>query len=166
MDRSRRASAVRAGGRRVRIRRADLESFLSAEPKPAREQPCVVLELERRGRRLEYVRVVGPFKSAEAAERWRDEHGVSESGDRRGVIVRSAPFDSHANIRSVSEYRFTLTEHDPERPWIVHSSERRTITLEDGQDFFAWAREHWPKPRWTVELDPWQLGQSFLGRSR
>jgi hypothetical protein len=24
-------------------------------------------------------------------------------------------------------------------------------------DFFAWAREHWPTPRWSVMVDPWEL---------
>jgi hypothetical protein len=23
-----------------------------------------------------------------------------------------------------------------------------------GSSFFAWAAEHWPAPRWSVELDP------------
>jgi len=55
------------------------------------------------------------------------------------------------------EYRFTITEHDPDRPWIVLSSEHRTIKLPDGREFFAWAREQWPAPRWSVVLDPWQF---------
>jgi hypothetical protein len=42
------------------------------------------------------------------------------------------------------EYRFTITEHDPERPWMVLSSEHRTIKLPDGRDFFAWAHDQWP----------------------
>jgi hypothetical protein len=44
-----------------------------------------------------------------------------------------------------------------ERPWIVVSSEHRTVTLEDRAAFFSYAHEHWPAPRWTVTLDPWQL---------
>jgi hypothetical protein len=43
----------------------------------------------------------------------------------------------------VREYGFTITEHNPDRPWIVISSEQRTIKLPDGRDFFAWAHEHW-----------------------
>jgi hypothetical protein len=54
-------------------------------------------------------------------------------------------------------FSFTVTEHDPERPWIVLGSERQTVTLDDGVDFFEWSSERWPRPRWTVELDPWQL---------
>jgi hypothetical protein len=63
----------------------------------------------------------------------------------------------------VREYGFTITEHDPDRPWLVLGSEHRTIKLPDGQDFFGWAREGWPSPRWSVELDPWQLGPAWPG---
>jgi hypothetical protein len=52
-------------------------------------------------------------------------------------------------------YGFQLTEHDPDRPWIVLSSEHRTVEIEEGVGFHAWASERWPAPRWTVELDPW-----------
>ena len=62
-------------------------------------------------------------------------------------------------MRSVPmrEYGFTITEHDPDRPWIVLSSEHRTIKLPDGMDFLTWAREQWPAPRWSVQVDPWEL---------
>ena len=56
------------------------------------------------------------------------------------------------------EFRFTATEHDPERPWIVRGQDHCTVTLDDGLQFFAWAAEQFPPPRWTVELDPFQLG--------
>ena len=59
------------------------------------------------------------------------------------------------------EYSFTITEHDPDRPWIVVGSERRTITLPAETQFFAWAHEQWPAPRWSVELDPWQLAPEW-----
>jgi hypothetical protein len=57
----------------------------------------------------------------------------------------------------VPEYAFTLIEHDPDRPWVIRDSEHRTALLEDSENFFVWARSHWPEPRWSVELDPWQL---------
>jgi len=57
----------------------------------------------------------------------------------------------------VREYGFTITEHNPDRPWIVLSSEQRAIKLPDGRDFFAWAHEPGPALGWTVDLDPWQL---------
>jgi hypothetical protein len=61
----------------------------------------------------------------------------------------------------VREYRFTITEHDPDRPWIVLSTERRAVKLPDGQEFFAWVHQQWPTSRWTVELDPWQLAPEW-----
>jgi hypothetical protein len=57
----------------------------------------------------------------------------------------------------VREYAFTVTEHDPERPWIVRDRRHHTVMLEDGQSFFEWAYGEWPRERFTVELDPWQL---------
>ncbi len=62
----------------------------------------------------------------------------------------------HTFVRSFS---FTVTEHDQDRPWIVSGVEQRTVELEDGVDFFAWAREQWPGERFTVQLDPWQLSR-------
>jgi len=59
------------------------------------------------------------------------------------------------------EYAFTITEHDPDRPWIVLASEHRTITLPDDLDFFTWAHQQWPAPCWSVELDPWQLASAW-----
>jgi hypothetical protein len=55
------------------------------------------------------------------------------------------------------EYTYTITERDPERPWLVRSISHGTVTLEEDASFFAWAAEHWPAPRWSVELDPHQL---------
>jgi hypothetical protein len=57
----------------------------------------------------------------------------------------------------VREYQFTVTEHDPDRAWIILSREHQVAELEDGVQFFAWAAERWPRDRFTVELDPWQL---------
>jgi hypothetical protein len=54
-------------------------------------------------------------------------------------------------------YRFTLTEHDLDGPWIVRGEDIQTVTLGDDASFFAWVHEHWPPPRSPVELDPWQL---------
>jgi hypothetical protein len=57
----------------------------------------------------------------------------------------------------VRTYHFTVTEHDPAKPWLVRGHDRHTVTLDDDVSFFAWANEHWPAPQWSVELDPWQL---------
>lgn len=58
----------------------------------------------------------------------------------------------------VFEYGYTLSEHDPSRPWVVLGIEHRTVTLPDSVTFRDWARDNWPGPRWRVEPDPWQLG--------
>jgi hypothetical protein len=49
---------------------------------------------------------------------------------------------------------FELVEHDAECPWIVVRQERRTVTLDEGVNFFAWARGAWPNGRYSVQLDP------------
>ncbi len=59
------------------------------------------------------------------------------------------------------EYGFILTEHDPERPWIVVGQEQRVVWLDDRARFVEWAAEQWPAPRWTAELDPWQDGPEW-----
>jgi hypothetical protein len=38
----------------------------------------------------------------------------------------------------VPEYGYTVTEHEPDKPWLVLGSEHRTITLEEGPEFFTW----------------------------
>jgi hypothetical protein len=57
----------------------------------------------------------------------------------------------------VPEYSYTVTEHDPEQPWLVVGRARHVVTLEANQNFFEWAHERWPAPQWSVELDPYQL---------
>jgi hypothetical protein len=44
-----------------------------------------------------------------------------------------------------------------DRPWIVRDTEHQTIVLEGPVNFFDWAHERWPAPRWKVELHPWHL---------
>ena len=61
----------------------------------------------------------------------------------------------------VPAYGYTLTEYDRERPWIVIRQGHRTVTLDAGLNFFEWAHEQRPAPRWTVELDPWQLARTL-----
>ena len=55
------------------------------------------------------------------------------------------------------EYTYTVTEHNPEKPWLVLGRSQGTVTLPDDASFFQWAAENWPAPQWSVELDPWQL---------
>ena len=37
------------------------------------------------------------------------------------------------------EFGFTITEHDPGRPWIVTGREHQTVRLDAGISFFDWA---------------------------
>jgi hypothetical protein len=60
----------------------------------------------------------------------------------------------------VRSYGFTITEHDPDRPWIVLGVQRQTAELDESVDFYTWAHERWAGSRFTVQLDPWQLGTS------
>jgi hypothetical protein len=64
------------------------------------------------------------------------------------------------------KYSYTVTEHDPERPWIVLGMSNGRVTLSDDVNFFEWARENWPAPRWTVQLDPWELSPDGHGPTR
>jgi hypothetical protein len=59
----------------------------------------------------------------------------------------------------VRTYRYTVAEHDPDRPWIIVGEIRSlTVDLQAGQNFYDWAAREWPRPRFEVQLDPWQLG--------
>jgi hypothetical protein len=62
----------------------------------------------------------------------------------------------------VPDYSYTVTEHDPERPWIVVATRHGQVKLSDDASFFAWAHENWPAPRWSVQLDPWQLSHRLV----
>jgi hypothetical protein len=64
----------------------------------------------------------------------------------------------------VPEFGYTLSEYDPDRPWVVVNIEHRTVELHAGAEFSAWAREQWPPPRCRVEPDPWQLEQTLWPR--
>ena len=62
---------------------------------------------------------------------------------------------------AMRDFGFSIIEHDPDRPWMVLSTQHRTVKFPDHLAFFAWAAEHWPAPRWTVQLDPWQLAPKW-----
>lgn len=61
------------------------------------------------------------------------------------------------------EYGYTVTEHDPDRPWLIVNSQHRSISLLDDQGFFDWASSEWPRDRFTVTLDPWALSEGEPG---
>jgi hypothetical protein len=51
-------------------------------------------------------------------------------------------------------YRYTIAEHDGERPWIVIGEiQHLTVELEDSRSFYEWAAREWPGPRFDVQLD-------------
>ena len=55
-------------------------------------------------------------------------------------------------------YSYTVAEHDADCPWLVIGEIRRVTTeLDEGTNFFDWARSEWPPDRYEVTLDPWQL---------
>ena len=58
----------------------------------------------------------------------------------------------------VRTYRYTIAEHDFERPWIIVGEiQHLTVELEDSQSFYEWAAREWPRPQFDAQLDPWQL---------
>jgi hypothetical protein len=68
------------------------------------------------------------------------------------------PSWAHANIRSMPTYSYTVAEYDPVTPWVVLGPLRRmTVELDADENFFEWAALAWPRPRYEVTLDPWQL---------
>jgi hypothetical protein len=57
----------------------------------------------------------------------------------------------------VREYGYTVTENDPERPWVVRDQRHETVQLADDVPFFQWSTARYPRDRFTVQLDPWSL---------
>jgi len=53
-----------------------------------------------------------------------------------------------------ADYCYTVTEYDAEHPWVVIGIGHGRVTLPDDASVYAWARENWPAPWWSVELDP------------
>jgi hypothetical protein len=75
----------------------------------------------------------------------------------KAATLGEARDESLCEQTCVRAFSFTVTEYDPQRPWIVTSVEQRSV--EDDAEFFAWARERWPAERFTVQIDPWQLSR-------
>jgi hypothetical protein len=53
----------------------------------------------------------------------------------------------------MTTYAYDLIEYDPERPWIVLGSSRRTVELPDDQSFDQWAQRTWADDRYRVLAD-------------
>jgi hypothetical protein len=58
-------------------------------------------------------------------------------------------------MRSMRRYGFQLIEHNPDKPWIIISSRHQEIELADHESFFEWSARHYPRERFTVDVDPW-----------
>jgi hypothetical protein len=43
----------------------------------------------------------------------------------------------------LARVQINLTEHDPEKPWLVRGISHDTVKLENDASFFGWAAEHW-----------------------
>jgi hypothetical protein len=50
-------------------------------------------------------------------------------------------------------YAYTVTEYNVDEPWLIASTSRDSVELDDGEDFYTWARERWPSRRYGVKLD-------------
>lgn len=77
------------------------------------------------------------------------------------VLGVDCVLDHRANIRSLPEYRYTLAEYEPTRPWVLVGALRRlSVELDDDEDFVVWAARAWPRPRYQVDrlpdLPPWE----------
>jgi hypothetical protein len=139
-------------------------SFLLGRRDPAIDNAAEWIERRKRIHRISpngpQIRLIVRFLCSQRKRLVHKPSGVAS----RGV---GCALDPHANIRSMPSYTFVVTEHDPERPWIVLGRERQSVMLDDDVLFAVWAHEQWPAPRWSVELDPWQLGGQWLsGRDR
>lgn len=65
-------------------------------------------------------------------------------------------------------WNFTVTEYDPDEPWIVRSTSRDSVELPDGQDFNEWAKGRWPSPCYVVkpEREPFRWAGSYAQGDR
>jgi hypothetical protein len=57
----------------------------------------------------------------------------------------------------VPELRYSVTECDPQRPWVMVTRTRGLVVDIDADDFPAWAASAWPAPRYKTELEPGAL---------
>ena len=53
----------------------------------------------------------------------------------------------------MQEYSYRVSEHDPERRWIVLEQRHETIQLDHDVEFFEWSAAPYPHERYTVQLE-------------
>jgi hypothetical protein len=78
--------------------------------------------------------------------------GSGLTRQRRRLLVRT--ICEHV---FVPELRYTVTEYDPQRPWVMVSRTRGLAVDLDAEDFPAWAARAWPATRYTTEIEPGAL---------
>jgi hypothetical protein len=62
-------------------------------------------------------------------------------------------------------FRYNVTEHDPEKPWLIRSTwTGLTIEARDTEDFRTLSAREWPPERFTVELMPGELMRALKSR--
>jgi len=47
---------------------------------------------------------------------------------------------------------FTVTEYDPDQPWVVVATARDSVELASVVEFLSWAQARWPEPRYAVRV--------------
>ena len=72
-----------------------------------------------------------------------------------GKILCALSVSSRATTFALPEFRYTVTEYDPAKPWLIVGPLRReTVQLDDSDDFATWAARAWPGPRFRAQLEP------------
>ena len=110
------------------------------------------------------LRGLSPFSPGDLAggsRRAFDSEPTNRRGAPRFVLDQ---IDTDGNICSHAQLQFH--PHGARSGQAVDRLRTRSghVALDDGVNFFEWARELWPAPRWSVELDPWQLSAARVRR--
>lgn len=53
----------------------------------------------------------------------------------------------------MTTYSYILRTYDAGQPWVLLSTSRESVELDDGADFPAWAHETYPSKAHQVELE-------------
>lgn len=52
-------------------------------------------------------------------------------------------------------WTYRATRHDLDKPWLIlETTELQSVELPAEVNLWAWVIDRWPKPEWTVTLDP------------
>jgi hypothetical protein len=62
-------------------------------------------------------------------------------------------------------FRYQVTEHDPDRPWIILGTRTGlSLEAEDSYQFREKVQHVWPADRFNVELEPGELMRALKTR--